>query len=816
MFSIGQKCILGTLCLLLSQLPGWAQEDRQTGPDETSSTGSATPDPISASADEVPAAECASLKAALDETSATLVIRKPLIEQQLKTLESELKTLEQEAGQLPATELTQRRQTLTTHRNALQDELKHLAEAQTSWQAALDACIRRHRLRDELTRISDGAGQQSGKVVEGDIEVLRRQLVQVQSERQVLGSGEEERRQRLETLSELPLDSEEFLRRALEAERDRLHARQASVEQQREMFNVEEALLQTRLEHASKAVGTALAPSIPATATAPASDTQRQDAEVEAIQRQARETEANARDQLGYYRRRVEQIEKRLAEARQADRPALQLELELTYFARLVAYEQGRLKQAELQKRSALELRSVAQLDEQLRAVRAEVEQLRARRGDLTPAEREEQAERYRQLAEEARAQARELMQRTEIEAEAIPPVQQMLPTLDAVEAALDERLAQVETLAEQEIISAHLLRMQRQLNVERQQINLHIMTLRTVIFAIIRQGTLHEKLASAYQEAAEVLVPPVPPFFERHRKIFTAIGILLGIFATTTLIKVVVWLVRTIARYVNQQVADGHISVKRVSTLVGFTSSIARLFVWIFGLIWILEVFGISPAATSGALGLIGLILAGMFQQIVIDFVKGVDIIAGQHYNVGDFVEVDGKMGHVIDLNVKHTRLRTMSGQEFNIPNSRCVPSRCFPDGFVNNYVDVTLADARQFGKARTVISELSANLNQRLEPIRSEPELMRRFDGPGSRATMRYRLSLLPGAEWVIKDYFIPEIRKAMEVLGIELAGEPTYFFINRIETFRKLFSRRLSEEEIVREVKHVAPELPETPKS
>jgi len=34
--------------------------------------------------------------------------------------------------------------------------------------------------------------------------------------------------------------------------------------------------------------------------------------------------------------------------------------------------------------------------------------------------------------------------------------------------------------------------------------------------------------------------------------------------------------------------------------------------------------VFGIAPATSAGAIGLIGLIMAGMFQQIVIDFVKG------------------------------------------------------------------------------------------------------------------------------------------------------------------------------------------------
>ena len=123
-------------------------------------------------------------------------------------------------------------------------------------------------------------------------------------------------------------------------------------------------------------------------------------------------------------------------------------------------------------------------------------------------------------------------------------------------------------------------------------------------------------------------------------------------------------------------------ISVKRFKTLQGFAQSVLKIFVWIFALVTILNEFGVDPAKATGALGLIGLILAGMFQQIVIDFVKGIDIIAGRHYDVGDFVEVAGNFGHVVDFSAKYTRIRTASGEVISVPNSKCIPSRRFPDG--------------------------------------------------------------------------------------------------------------------------------------
>lgn len=290
--------------------------------------------------------------------------------------------------------------------------------------------------------------------------------------------------------------------------------------------------------------------------------------------------------------------------------------------------------------------------------------------------------------------------------------------------------------------------------------------------------------------------------FWERHRSIIDSVKVFAGIVVLTYLIKFAVWLIQQVVMYLSGVPGGKRISVKRTNTLLGFGGSIAKLFVWIFGLVAILNAFGVTPAAGAGVIGLIGLILAGMFQQIVIDFVKGLDIIAGRHYNVGDFIEVGGKLGHVLDFNAKYTRIRTVAGQEFNLPNSQCVPSRRFPDGYVNNYVDITLKTPADEQRAVKVIEAVCEDLNQRIEPVREAPTLVKRFNGPQGRLILRYRVRVLPGCGWVITDYFIPSIKETLGQEGIDQPVEPTFFFINRIETFRKLFSRQLTEQQIIRE--------------
>jgi small conductance mechanosensitive channel len=492
------------------------------------------------------------------------------------------------------------------------------------------------------------------------------------------------------------------------------------------------------------------------------------------------------------------QLEERTGEAAETAR----LENEREYFKRVEGYEQRRLQQAELHKRSAQQKEAIGQLRQRLQEGGKSVEQLRARRSEMTPEERLERAAEYREQANIVNTEAAALEEQVTAEEKEIEPLQQLLPGLEAIERALEERLRTAGSLADAQRLAAHVRRTRVQLDTERQQVDLMVATMENIVYAKLRQATLTRDLANVFGQCAEVLVPSEPSFWERHRKIVDSLAILAAVIAASYAIRVVIWLIRRAITVLNA-LAGRRVSVKRIGTLLSFAGSILKLFVWIFGLVAILNEFGVDPAKSTGAIGLIGLIMAGMFQQIVVDFVKGLDIVAGRHYNVGDFIEVDGKYGHVMDFNVKHTRIRSVSGQELNIPNSRCVPSRRFPDGYVDNYVDVTLESDGDVNRARHAIDALCEDLNQRIEPVREEPEMVQRFSGPNGRATVRYRLRVLPGCGWVATDHFIPAIKKALAEAGIETVTDPVLFYINRIETFRRLFSRRLSEEEIIRDV-------------
>jgi small-conductance mechanosensitive channel len=277
-------------------------------------------------------------------------------------------------------------------------------------------------------------------------------------------------------------------------------------------------------------------------------------------------------------------------------------------------------------------------------------------------------------------------------------------------------------------------------------------------------------------------------------------VGIVLVMFP---LVPVCLGLLRVVwSRGLRRMPGDLRRGTRRVDTVVAFIRSIAYFALTIMLVFFTLNaVFpSFNPLAATGALSIVALILTGMFKDIVVDVVKGLDILLGAHYDIGDFIEVADASGHVVDFQLKYTKLRTASGEQVVLNNAKCIPSKCFRSGYVVNYVDIPLADAGDESAARDVVERAGAELNQLVEAVRDTPSYCRTFPLPATGGVLiRYQISVLPGARWVLDDGYLPLLNRSLEAANIPLAGGITSFHMNDVETFRKLFDRTLTEAEI-----------------
>ncbi|HZS00284.1 MAG TPA: mechanosensitive ion channel domain-containing protein [Chloroflexota bacterium] len=94
-------------------------------------------------------------------------------------------------------------------------------------------------------------------------------------------------------------------------------------------------------------------------------------------------------------------------------------------------------------------------------------------------------------------------------------------------------------------------------------------------------------------------------------------------------------------------------------------------LVVFIYGLVWALELLGVSPAALVAGFGVLGLAASLALQDILKSFCAGVYLLFERPFHLGDEIKIKDFRGRVIDIGIRTTVLHTSDNQEVIVPNS-------------------------------------------------------------------------------------------------------------------------------------------------
>ena len=100
----------------------------------------------------------------------------------------------------------------------------------------------------------------------------------------------------------------------------------------------------------------------------------------------------------------------------------------------------------------------------------------------------------------------------------------------------------------------------------------------------------------------------------------------------------------------------------------------IAKYFVWTVSVALMLEVVGIhvSVVLAGSAALLVGLGLG--IQQIFRDIVSGIFLLFEGTIEMGDIIEIDGKVGRVEQINLRTSKVLTRDGQAMIVPNHKFI----------------------------------------------------------------------------------------------------------------------------------------------
>lgn len=105
--------------------------------------------------------------------------------------------------------------------------------------------------------------------------------------------------------------------------------------------------------------------------------------------------------------------------------------------------------------------------------------------------------------------------------------------------------------------------------------------------------------------------------------------------------------------------------------TLFDFLGNIVRYLIVAFAVLFVLNTFGVQTTSVVAMIGAAGLAVGLALQGTLSNVAAGVMIIFFRPIKIGDFCEINGKMGTVKAINLNFTELASVGNFQIIIPNS-------------------------------------------------------------------------------------------------------------------------------------------------
>ncbi|MCL4547484.1 MAG: mechanosensitive ion channel family protein [Bacteroidetes bacterium] len=110
----------------------------------------------------------------------------------------------------------------------------------------------------------------------------------------------------------------------------------------------------------------------------------------------------------------------------------------------------------------------------------------------------------------------------------------------------------------------------------------------------------------------------------------------------------------------------------KRLKPLLSFLNFV----IWIIGLLFLLDNLGFQISTIVAGLGISGIAVALAAQAILGDLFSYFVIFFDRPVEIGDFITFDGKAGTIEKIGIKSTRVRSLSGEQLIVSNSKLTSS--------------------------------------------------------------------------------------------------------------------------------------------
>ena len=166
------------------------------------------------------------------------------------------------------------------------------------------------------------------------------------------------------------------------------------------------------------------------------------------------------------------------------------------------------------------------------------------------------------------------------------------------------------------------------------------------------------------------------------------------------------------------------HLQRSRTTVLL-LIKGIIKAVIIIIDILAILQVFGVNTSALIAGVSAVTVVVGLAFQDILKDLLVGAAIILESQYALGETVSINGFKGEVIALNLKTTRLKSLTGEVKIIANRNISEVINYSLDSILLKINVSVSYEDNLDKVEKVLNNLIVKLNKEIKELKSDIEL-------------------------------------------------------------------------------------------
>ena len=177
----------------------------------------------------------------------------------------------------------------------------------------------------------------------------------------------------------------------------------------------------------------------------------------------------------------------------------------------------------------------------------------------------------------------------------------------------------------------------------------------------------------------------------------------------------------------------------RRKTVLVLF-KNISKYVIILITIISLLAIWHVNTTALITSIGALGVVIGLVFQDLLKDILVGISIIMEDTFSLGDYVEINGFKGEVINFNFKSTRLKSLTNEVRIISNRNITEVTNFSFNKVMLSINVNAPYEEDYYKIENILKIIVGNLSK--EEIFNSIELAPGVEDLGSSSVV-YRIN-------------------------------------------------------------------------